>query len=89
MADMHHAQELGANFVEDVIRKLPQIGATKPTIGRMEAKGIGFSLGNDRTHFCLKFIGEPGGNFVVILERLGHVPLHQRVINYFHANRSR
>ena len=89
MADMHDAQELGANFVEDVIRKLPQIGATKPAIRGMKTKGIGLGLGDDRTHFCVKFIGEPGGNFVVILERLGHVPLHQRVINYFHENRSR
>jgi hypothetical protein len=60
MANVHNPQVLIANLVEDVIRKAPQICATKTSIGQMKPQGIANRLNNRCTTSSSNSSASPG-----------------------------
>ena len=87
--NMHYLQNFTAKFVKNVIRKLPQVRATKATISEVESARINCRLTDDGTDLSEKPAPQTKRNCIVIPERVDEIPLDQRVVFYFHEDRSR
>jgi hypothetical protein len=89
MSKVHDNQGVRPCFVEEMIGKSAQIGATKAAIYKMETKGILACLSDYELEFLAEFVLQMIGNFVVISEGFRYIPVNQRVKFYFYEERSR
>jgi hypothetical protein len=89
VSDEHDTQLFGADFVEDVIREALQVRATESLVGRRKLQRILRRFVDNGAKLVVKLVRQPLRNLVVIGENFLHVPLDQRVIDYFHAERCR
>ena len=89
VSDEHDTQLFGAGLVEDVIREALQVRATEALVGRWKLQRTLRRFVDNGAKLVVELVREALGNLVVLGENFRHVPLDQRVIDYFHAARCR
>src|SRR5712672_4507938 len=88
MPHKHHTDTGGRDLVEDMIGKSLQIGAPK-TMGLMRGFRVFGDVSNRGAQFIAELVREPLGDPAIIGKCLFHIPLDERVEDYFHVARRR
>ncbi len=89
VADEHHAQTFGTNFVQDMVGKALKVRAPEAFVRLVKSERVLSGSVYGGSQFGMEFISEPRGDVVVVGESLLNIAPHQRVIDYFHVARSR
>ena len=89
VTDQHDAQLIRADIVKDVVGKTFQIRPPEVLVHGWKLQGIFRRFVDHGAQFVVKLVCQTLGNLLVIGENFLHIPLDQRMIDYFHAPRCR